>query len=106
MRYHFVTFSDEYYDATASYVLFFLKHKLDSLRKSDKKNNYTSLETFVTDYITSLLAFVKSLGLIIDRVGKQKKYFKLFSILNLSATLYPLITKLEMLGVPYFLNSF
>lgn len=98
MRYHFVAYNDEDYDATAGYVLNFLKKKLNSYRKVGKKIGYQKVEDFITDYMESLQLFFQSLNTLIKRADKKKQYFKLFSILNLSATLYPLIVKLEMLG--------
>jgi len=98
MRYHFISFSDEDYDASASYVLSFLKRELSTYRKSDKKNGYEKIELFITDYIESLLLFFISMNSLIKRSNTDEKYFKIFSILNLSATLYPLIIKLEVLG--------
>ncbi|WP_044634132.1 DUF262 domain-containing protein [Neotamlana sedimentorum] len=98
MRYHFVAYNDEDYDATAGYVLNFLKKRLNSYRKVGKKVGYQKVEDFITDYMESLQLFFQSLNTLIKRADKKKQYFKLFSILNLSATLYPLIVKLEMLG--------
>ncbi len=98
MRYHFVAYNDEDYDATAGYVLNFLKKRLNSYRKVGKKIGYQKVEDFITDYMESLQLFFQSLNTLIKRADKKKQYFKLFSILNLSATLYPLIVKLEMLG--------
>ena len=45
------------------------------------------------------MVFFTNLNTIINRVGAETKYYKLFVILNLSATLYPLIVKLEEKGV-------
>ncbi len=99
MRYHFVSYSDEDYDASATYVLNFLKIKLDNYRKVGKeKGGYAKVEEFISDYIESIQLFFESLNSLINKVAKNRKYFKLFSILNLSATLYPLIIKFEMLG--------
>lgn len=98
MRYHFVAYNDEDYDATAGYVLNFLKRRLNSYRKVGKKVGYQKVEDFITDYMESLQLFFQSLNTLIKRADKKKQYFKMFSILNLSATLYPLIVKLEMLG--------
>lgn len=97
MRYHFVSYSDEDYDASATYVLNFLKLQLNNHRKIGKKVGYTKVEEFISNYIESLQLFFKSLNSLIKKADKNIKYFKLFSILNLSATLYPLIVKLEML---------
>ena len=98
MRYHFVSYSDEDYDASASFVLNFLKRQLNDYRKIGEKAGYEKIEKFINEYIESLHLFCSSLNSLIKRAEKKTKYFKLFSILNLSATLYPLIVKLEMLG--------
>jgi len=97
MRYHFVTYSDENYDPTASYVLQFLKNKLTNYRNTGKENGYKEIEEFINLYTESLKAFFNNCKKVIERAKTDVKYFKLFVILNLSATLYPLIVKLEML---------
>lgn len=96
MRYHFVTFSEENYDATAPYVLDFLKRNLTQLRNDGRKLGFKNLEKFINDYIESLHCFFAALQTIIQRASKEASYFRLFNILGLSATLYPLITKLEI----------
>lgn len=93
MRYHFVTFSTEDYDPTASYILQYLKNELKSLRKLQDSN--VKLETFISKYVESLLGFFVSLNEVIQKTETDKKYFKIFSILGLSPTLYPLITVLN-----------
>ena len=97
MRYHFVTYSDENYDPTAHYVLQFLKAKLTTFRNAGRENNYSEIESFITSYINSLKNFFIHCKNVIEKAKTQPKYFKLFVVLNLSATLYPLIVKLEML---------
>ena len=99
MRYHFISFSDADYDASASYVLSFLKKELSAYRKNDKRNGYEKIESFINNYIESLLLFFESMNSLIKRSNTDKKYFKLFSVLNLSATLYPLVIKFEMMGI-------
>ena len=99
MRYHFVTFSDDNYDPTASYVLDYLKRRLNDYRKNDKKNEYRNMEVFINDYVESLDNFFKSLRGLLERSKVEEKYYKIFSILGLSATLYPLIVKLETLDI-------
>jgi len=100
MRYHFVTYSNEDYDPTASYVLQFLKNQLTKLRnQSIVDYDYTSIKAFINDYIESLKHFFECCKTVIERAKTEPKYYKLFSILNLSATLYPFITKLEMVGM-------
>lgn len=96
MRYHFVTYSNENYDPTASYVLQFLKNQLVNYRKS---NNYIEIEQFINSYTKSLKEFFDHCREVVERAKTDVKYFKLFVILNLSATLYPLIVKLEVLNM-------
>lgn len=93
MRYHFVTFSREDYDPTASYILQYLKNELKKLRKIENDN--INLESFINNYVESLLGFFNSLNEVIQKTETDKKYFKIFSILGLSPTLYPLITVLN-----------
>jgi uncharacterized protein with ParB-like and HNH nuclease domain len=99
MRYHFVTYSDENYDPTALYVLQFLKNKLTNYRNTGKDNNYEEIEFFINSYSESLKFFFDNCKKVITKAKTDTKYFKLFVILNLSATLYPLIIKLEMLSL-------
>lgn len=94
MRYHFVTYSNENYDPTANYVLQYLKNQLTKHRTD---GNYTEIENFINSYITSLKEFFQNCNNVIEHAKTEPKYFKLFVVLNLSATLYPLIIKLEKL---------
>lgn len=96
MRQHFVTFSDENYDATAGYVLGYLKKNLMLLR--NEGNRRKRLEDFITSYVESLLQYFVSLKDILVRVSRNSKYYRLFVTLGPSTYLYPLIVKLEMLG--------
>lgn len=95
MRYHFVTYSSENYDPTASYVLQYLKNELTKYRTEATENDYKKIEEFITSYINSLKDFFADCKSVIEKAKTDAKYFKLFSVLNLSATLYPLIVKLE-----------
>lgn len=99
MRYHFVTFSNEDYDPTASYVLQYLKNSLIKLRNDAKKENYEEIEKFIEKYIKSLKEFFEACKRLIEKAQTEEKYYKLFVVLNLSATLYPLAVKLENLGI-------
>lgn len=94
MRYHFVTYSNENYDPTANYVLQYLKNQLTKYRTD---GNYSEIENFINSYIKSLKEFFQNCNNVIERAKTEPKYFKLFVVLNLSATLYPLIIKLEKL---------
>lgn len=96
MRYHFVTFSEADYDPTASYVLQHLKNVLTHFRNNGETNN---IQNFITTYTESLKSFFTHCKKVIEKANTDAKYYKLFVILNLSATLYPLIVKLEMLGL-------
>ncbi len=99
MRYHFVSYSNENYDPTASYVLQFLKNELTKFRNEPSKNGYDKIEIFIKTYIKSLKSFFEFCKKVIEKSKTQAKYYKLFVILNLSATLYPLIVKLEEMGL-------
>jgi len=108
MRYHFVTFSKVKYDATTPYILkFFLKDRLSGFRKDankkrrikDKEKIYSAMERFINSYVESLHEFFKSLKDLTERAKNDEKYYKIFVVLGLSATLYPLIVKLEILGL-------
>lgn len=92
MRYHFISYTNENYDPTASYVLDFLKNKLSQFRFN---KDFESMYTFINNYVIDIKLFFKSMKNIMDRVCIESKYYKIFCILNLSATLYPLIVKLE-----------
>jgi len=98
MRYHFVAYSNQDYDPSANYVLQFLKNNLTTFRNEALGKDYHQLHEFIVDYTSSLKDFFECCRKVIARAKDQTEYFKLFSILNLSATLYPLIVKLEMLG--------
>lgn len=99
MRYHFVTYSNENYDPTAAYVLQYLKNQLIKNRKEIIGSNYLEIEVFINSYITSLKDFFLNCKNVIERAKTEVKYYKLFVILNLSATLYPLVIKLQKLGL-------
>jgi len=93
MRYHFLAFADNLYDfdASESYVLDnYLKSTLKPLRGDNNR-----LEKFIRGYVADLSLFFESFVRILRRVSQDKRYYKLFSILGLSARLYPLIIRLE-----------
>lgn len=99
MRYHFVTYSNENYDPTANYVLQYLKNQLTKHRNGITNGEYPEIEKFINSYITSLKEFFQNCKSVIEKAKVEPKYFKIFVVLNLSATLYPLIIKLEKLGL-------
>ena len=93
LSYHYVTYFSDNYEPSAEYVLKTIKQKLTELRKgTDFKEE---MANFINKYIESLKSFFTNLDIIISKVGTETKYYKLFVILNLSATLYPLIVKLQ-----------
>lgn len=93
LSYHYVTYFSDNYEPTADYVLKNIKQALTNIRK---ESNYSQkLSDFINKYIKSLRQFFINLNEIILKVDSDTKYYKLFVILNLSATLYPLIVKLQ-----------
>lgn len=97
MRYHFVSFSDDDYDATAEYVLNYLKKNLNYFRKNEP-SPFNEMKSFIINYKDTLLYFFRALKSILERTRSDSKYFKIFTVLGPSATLYPLLVKLENLG--------
>ena len=93
MSYHYISFSNENYEPTADFVLQRLKNIL-----SESRFNEDKLEKFIVKYVNSIKDFFSATKSVILKVNTQEKYFKLFSILQISATLYPLIMKLETLN--------
>lgn len=96
MRYHFITFSEEDYDPSASYVLGYLKRALKELRKHSEFKN--KIRDFITSYTNSLFTFFEALHDLLRSASKNERYYKVFSILGLSATLYPIATVLNRQG--------
>jgi len=96
MRYHFLTFSDANYDASAAFVLDFLKEQLTSFRK---KNQRKKMKAFIKRYFRSLLEFFVALKALTEKAQEEEIYYKLFCILGISATLYPLMVRLEILDL-------
>jgi len=97
MRYHFLSFNNEFYDynATIKYVLdIFLKSTLKRYRDDSKK-----LEEFIEKYIEDLQLFFEELLSLLNGMKLDKRYYKLFSILNLSTFLYPLTIRLKARGL-------
>lgn len=93
LSYHYVTYFSDNYEPSAEYVLKKIKQRLTALRKeSDFK---VAIADFINQYIESLKSFFTNLNIIISKVTTETKYYKMFVILNLSATLYPLIVKLQ-----------
>ena len=96
LRQHYICFSDEGYDPTAQQVMDQVKKSLVEMRKS---NETTQLDSFIKTYIDSLLDYISAFKRVVSRTAKDERYFKIFSILGLSAVYYPVITQLELKGV-------
>lgn len=97
LSYHYVTYSSDNYEPSAEYVFKNIKQRLAEIRK--KTDFKEELANFINQYIDSLKSFFTNLNDIITKVGIETKYYKLFVILNFSATLYPLIVKLQEKGI-------
>lgn len=95
LRHHHICFSEESYDPTAQQVMDNVKLSLVNFRKDGKLKK---LDEFIVLYITSLLNYIKSFKTIVEKTSIDEKYFKIFSILGLSAVYYPVITQLENKG--------
>jgi len=96
MRHHHICFSEESYDPTAQQVMDNIKASLLTFRKN---KDYDGLEIYIRKYIKSLIDYVRSFRVIIDKVKTEEIYYKLFSVLGLSVAYYPVITQMEKLGI-------
>lgn len=98
MRYHFLAYADDYYDyaATESYVLEgYLKQSLKKLRNQHPEQ----LRQFIEDYITNLRDFVGAFADLLKISTFNTRLYKLFSVLGISARLYPLMIRLQQRGL-------
>ena len=95
LRHHHICFNEESFDPTAQQVMDNVKMSLVSFRKNKELDK---LDKYLFEYINSLLAYIKSFKKIISRTLSEEKYYKLFSILGLSAVYYPAITQFERNG--------
>jgi len=98
MRYHFISFKNDKYDynATGNYVWdTFLKGTLREIKPVSEKDK---LKSFIENYVNDLNLFFKSFLLLLQKIN-QKKYYKIFSILELSTFLYPLTIRLQAMNL-------
>jgi len=95
LRQHHICFSEESYDPTAQQVMDNVKLALVDFRKNGDSSD---LDGFIITYINSLHEYVRAFKKIIQRTITSEKYYKIFSILGLSAVYYPVITQLERYG--------
>ncbi len=96
LRYHFILFSTEDYDATPEIVFTFLKNHLNNLRE---KKEWTGMDHFISSYAEGLHSSFVCLRDIVRRIEKEKLYYETFVWLGISATLYPLLIALESRGL-------
>ena len=92
LRHHHICFSEESYDPTGQQVLDNVKSNLYGLRKI---KDITALDSYISNYLNSLLEYVRAFKRIVSRVSDNEDYYKLFSVLGLSVVYYPAITQLE-----------
>lgn len=92
MRYHFIAFTNDDYDATPEYVLEFIKNRLKDLKG---ENNMKGLETFISQYLSGLHSCFKSLAGLIEKIQNNYDYLKYFSVLGFNTNLYPLLIVLN-----------
>lgn len=95
LRHHHICFSEDSYDPTAQQVLDNVKFNLLDHRKNKDLNQ---LDAYISTYLNSLLNYIQAFKRIISKVTHDENYYKLFSILGLSAAYYPAITQLEKNG--------
>lgn len=98
MRYHYVSFSNKNYNPTAAFVLGDLKTQLAQLRAAGNED-YSEILSFIENYVKNLGDFFFAFRSLVARAEKIASYYKLFSNLQISATLYPLIIRLETLNM-------
>ncbi len=92
LRQHHICFSQESYDPSGQQVLDNVKHELLNFRK---KNDFDGISKFISRYLKSLLEYVRAFKEIIAQVTISADYYKVFSVLGLSAAYYPVITMLK-----------
>jgi hypothetical protein len=64
----------------------------------EKRNSSAELELFISNYVFELIEYFKSFKELLVKVDTDPRYYKIFSILQVSATLYPLVIKLNRLS--------
>ncbi|AOY92175.1 hypothetical protein BKK79_10555 [Cupriavidus sp. USMAA2-4] len=95
LRHHHICFSGESFDPTAQQVLDNVKSQLAELRKG---GDAAALDAYLSGYLDSLLSYVRAFAEIVGKTRTDVDYFKLFSVLGLSAVYYPAITQLQKNG--------
>lgn len=102
LRYHYLAFDSSPYQltikrdywVTAKIILeTFLKPALQELRASPEK-----LRAFILDYTRDLCASFQSLQALVQGLRTDRQLYVLFSVQELSATLYPLVIRLHQMN--------
>lgn len=102
LRYHYLAFDGVSlgagfggdYTATTETVLdTFLKPALQGLR-----NDLVKLNSFITAYVADLVSFFAGLEKLLEATRNDCTTYKLFVVQDLSATLYPLVIRLQLMG--------
>lgn len=92
LRHHHICFSEESYDPTGQQVFDNVKSNLYGFRKTNK---IQELDSYISNYLNSLLEYVRAFKRIVSKTVDDEDYYKLFSVLGLSVVYYPAITQLE-----------
>ncbi|CAG9269743.1 DUF262 domain-containing protein [Paraburkholderia caribensis] len=92
LRHHHICFSDESYDPTGQQVLDNVKTRLLECRKA---GDFEGMDAYISSYLNSLLDYILAFKEIVSKTASDADYYKLFSILGLSAVYYPVITQLQ-----------
>jgi hypothetical protein len=98
MCYHYVTFYKDNYSPNAEYVLASLKEKLSAFGKNRDSDGITKLIKAYAEHLTTFFRYLRSL---VKRAEEDERLYKLFSVLGLSANLYPLLVAADIKNLLY-----
>ena len=102
LRYHYLAFDSSRFDAVAgadysatseTVLEVFLKPALKRLR-----GNVDKLREFIIAYTADLTAFFMGLEQLVEATRTKRDTYLLFVVQDLSATLYPLVIRLQLMG--------
>lgn len=100
LRYHFLAYPADFHDwgITAEGIL---KQALkpavgNRAALATTPAARTALREFIEDYTEDLAAFCEAFGSLLARADTDGRLYKLFTSLELSASMYPLVVRLEM----------
>jgi hypothetical protein len=97
LRYHFWAFESSRHDYSLSVSNVLEKFQKPSL--SDLRRDPSALRPWIQRYVEDLAGFFEAFRAIIQKATHDNRYLKVFSILGLSASLYPLAVRLEGRGL-------